>query len=255
MDRGYIGEMFNSIQGEGLYIGKRQVFIRFSGCNLNCVYCDSREFKDLRPARCKIELSPGSGKFMYKRNPMTPANVLHHVKRLVTPSTHSVSLTGGEPLMAGNFLVEVASVCRRAGLLTYLETNGTDSKMIEKVAEYVSIAAIDIKLPEHQAVPRSNWHDLFMEELRCIELAVEGGVDTFVKMVVLPSTRAENVARVSKQLAKFEVPVVLQPVTPAYKIRSAPGIKHVYRLAEIASKSGVKEISIIPQLHKLIGVH
>ncbi|HDI12926.1 MAG TPA: 7-carboxy-7-deazaguanine synthase QueE, partial [Hadesarchaea archaeon] len=180
MDRGYIGEIFNSIQGEGLYTGKRQVFIRFSGCNLNCVYCDSREFRDLRPARCRIELSPGSGKFRYKKNPMRSVDVLHHVKRLVTPSTHSVSLTGGEPLMAGDFLVEVASACRRAGLTTYLETNGTNSKMIEKVAEYVSIAAIDIKLPDHQAISRSNWHDLFMEELRCIELAVKSGVETFV---------------------------------------------------------------------------
>jgi len=36
-----IAEIFSSIQGEGLYVGRRQIFIRFCGCNLNCRYCDT----------------------------------------------------------------------------------------------------------------------------------------------------------------------------------------------------------------------
>ena len=35
-----IVEIFSSIQGEGLYIGERHLFIRFKDCNLNCTYCD-----------------------------------------------------------------------------------------------------------------------------------------------------------------------------------------------------------------------
>ena len=35
-------EIFSSIQGEGKYVGYRQVFIRFSGCNLHCTYCDTK---------------------------------------------------------------------------------------------------------------------------------------------------------------------------------------------------------------------
>ena len=37
----YIKEIFTSIQGEGLYVGEKQIFVRFCKCNLACRYCDT----------------------------------------------------------------------------------------------------------------------------------------------------------------------------------------------------------------------
>ncbi len=254
MVEGYIGEIFNTIQGEGLYVGRRQVFIRFAGCSLNCLYCDTEKFRKFFPKSCKVETRPSSVKFRHVKNPLTHEQVLHHVKHLTTPDLHSVSLTGGEPLSAGDFLIGIAKGCKRVGLTTYLETNGATSKEMGRAAGHIDIAAIDIKLPEHEAVPRASWSRLFEEELECVRIAVEREIETFVKVVVLPSTQPKTIAQVCKRLASLEVPLVLQPVTPVEKVRSAPSMAHVYHLSQAAAMAGVKEIAIIPQVHKLMKV-
>lgn len=252
--RGYIGEIFNSLQGEGLYVGRRQVFVRFAGCSLLCSYCDTPNFRNFHLPTCRVETKPGSVKFKRVRNPITRAEVLRHVKRLTTPDTHSVSLTGGEPLQAGDFLIDIAHACKKAGLATYLETSGASSEVMARVVPHMDFASIDVKLPEHDAVPPRDWRGLFEEELTCIRLALEHGVKTFVKVVVLPSTKPRTVARVCKHVARSQVPLVLQPVTPSGKIRSAPSMTHVYHLAQVAASAGVGEVAVIPQLHKLMRV-
>lgn len=255
MSEGYIGQIFNSIQGEGLYVGRRQVFVRFAGCSLDCNFCDTENFRQFQPSTCEVETKPSSMKIERVRNPMTQSQVLRHVKRLTTPDTHSVSLTGGEPLNAGDFLIGVAKGCKQAGLATYLETNGASSEAMKRVIRHITIAAIDIKLPEHQAVPARSWPSLLEQELSCIKLSLKEGVETFVKIVVLPSTSEKIIARVCKDLTNIgDVPLVLQPVTPSRRISSAPSMTHVYHLAQAAARSGIKEIAIIPQIHKLVGV-
>ncbi len=255
MATGFVGQIFNSIQGEGLYAGRRQVFVRFAGCSLDCVYCDTDGFRQFKLPKCEIETSPSSGKLNTELNPMTHAAVIGHLRRLVTPDIHSVSLTGGEPLQAGDFLLDIARDCKREGLATYLETNGSNSNAMRKIVQYTDFAAIDIKLPEHHAVPAHTWPSLLREELSCVKLSLENEVDTFVKVVVLPRTSEKIVAGVCKKLVKIgKVPLVLQPVYPARMIKRFPSMTHVYHIAQSAAKAGINEIAIIPQINKLIGV-
>src|SRR5208337_594236 len=81
-------EIFRSIQGEGKYAGVAQVFVRFFKCNTRCVWCDT-------PA------SIGDGKRTYKE--FSQEDLLSQVDVLYE-GCHSVSITGGEPLLQKDFL-------------------------------------------------------------------------------------------------------------------------------------------------------
>ncbi|MCD7978939.1 MAG: 7-carboxy-7-deazaguanine synthase QueE [Tannerellaceae bacterium] len=94
-----INEIFYSIQGEGYFTGTPAVFIRFSGCNLQCDFCDT-EHQD--------------GVFM------SDEEILSEVQKY--PATHLV-FTGGEPglqLTAG-----LIRDCKQKGRFIQIETNGS----------------------------------------------------------------------------------------------------------------------------------
>ena len=76
-----VKEFFVSIQGEGPYVGYKQLFIRFCQCNLCCKYCDT-EYR----AECDTK--------EYSAN-----ELLSIISQLDLQGVHSISLTGGEPLL------------------------------------------------------------------------------------------------------------------------------------------------------------
>lgn len=244
-----VGEIFSSIQGEGLLVGRRQVFVRFSGCPLRCVYCDTKEFWVSSPF-CRVETSPGSGRFRVRRNPLPAAEITKEILKLVTPDTHSISITGGEPLSSPNLLHSLLKRLKEEEKKIYLETAGTDPSLLSKVSSMLDYASIDIKLPDHEAVPRKKWKFLFERELLSIETAKRENVDVFAKIVILRDSTIPS--RVYHILGKLEVPLVLQPVTPTRGVEKPTPFK-LLKLAERAAREGV-ETAIIPQIHKFLGV-
>ena len=97
-------EIFSSIQGEGKYVGCRQIFVRFEGCNLACRYCDTENAPGAHPT-CQIETHAGSRQFENVANPLSAQDVAAHIKRLLAETPHqAVSFTGGEPLLHAPFI-------------------------------------------------------------------------------------------------------------------------------------------------------
>lgn len=94
-----VNEIFYSLQGEGHFTGTPAVFVRFSGCNLKCPFCDT-EHESYR------ELSP--------------EDIITEISKY--PSRHVV-LTGGEPSM--QITPELINLLHEAGLFIQVETNGT----------------------------------------------------------------------------------------------------------------------------------
>ena len=98
-----INEIFYSLQGEGYHSGTPAVFVRFSGCNLHCAFCDTQHQK---------------GEMMSLQEIVDEVN-----KHPVAPL---VALTGGEPSL---FIDEVfvAELKQKTGKKIAIETNGTQS--------------------------------------------------------------------------------------------------------------------------------
>lgn len=101
MDKRYkVNEIFYSLQGEGFYTGTPAVFLRLSGCNRDCVFCDTDH---------------ADGRMM------NASEIVADVSRF--PARHLV-LTGGEPtLQADDPLIDAL---KEAGFYIQIETNGTN---------------------------------------------------------------------------------------------------------------------------------
>lgn len=97
-----VNEIFYSVQGEGAYSGTPAVFVRFSGCNLRCPFCDT-DFKEYEE--------------------MDGREILARLQEL-SKECRFVVLTGGEPtLQVDASLIELL---HNKGYFVAMETNGTN---------------------------------------------------------------------------------------------------------------------------------
>ena len=122
---GYFSEVFSSFQGEGGTVrgscfGKRQIFIRFSGCNLaegdfdsnGCFWCDSRFAAKSQADVLKYQEVPRNKMLNSIKNPITVSRMIEILKKLITPDLHSISFTGGEPLLQFDLLLSLAKTLK-----------------------------------------------------------------------------------------------------------------------------------------------
>ncbi len=238
-------EIFSSIQGEGVLVGFRQIFLRFPDCNLSCHYCDTDFAKT---ATCLIESGPGSGELKSWENPVD----LQQVKELIQNwdaglprAHHSISLTGGEPLLHDKLLLSWLPELSKI-LPVFLETNGTLPNQLESLVEYLDWVSMDIKLHSLTG-ERTDWET----HRRFLEIAMEA--DCYVKLVVGEQTpdlelqlAADLVSGVSK-----DIPMILQPVTLDNKI----GISTTRLLQMQALIADINpNLRVIPQTHRFLGV-
>lgn len=242
---GFVREIFSSFQGEGAYAGRRQIFVRMAICNLNCCYCDTEKS---RADLCKVEKKAGTGQFVLLKNPLDVKSVIDSIDKLITPDLHSVSFTGGEPLLNTDF---IRSIAEETGVRKYLETSGISKKAFEEVIDPFDYAAIDIKLPSHHAVPAQRYEELYENEIGCISMSVERGIDTMAKVVILQDTEESDFRRICEDLPD-NTGLVIQPVTPIRDIQPIPPSK-IFKLSEIAGEF-LHDIIVMPQVHRLIGV-
>ena len=237
-------EIFSSIQGEGIYVGVRQIFLRLAGCNLSCRYCDTPVDN---PAECSVEFVPGSGLFHNFANPLTTEIIMDIIIKLEPLKQHSISLTGGEPLLSVSFLKELLPVLKASGLRIYLETNGTLPEQLKEVITLLDFISMDFKLPG--ATFCGDYWDRHREFL---DVARQKNV--FVKTVITANTTDDEIRQSAGLIKDIDpaIPLVLQPVTPGANNVAAPGARRVIEIQNLALEH-INEVRVIPQTHKYLG--
>ncbi|MFO7831900.1 MAG: 7-carboxy-7-deazaguanine synthase QueE [Desulfuromonadaceae bacterium] len=240
-------EVFSSIQGEGSLLGRRQVFVRFAGCNLQCSYCDT----PFAPRReCRVEKVPGSGTFTTWENPVKLATLAAYVRSLLDErsscqhSHHSFAITGGEPLLHAELLQEWLPHLQTL-LPIQLETNGTMPDALRMLMPWLDWVVMDIKL-ESQTGEATPWeiHRTFLR------LALQA--QCCVKLVVGDSTPDIELHNAAELLTSTLPPsgsnldVVLQPRT--VNGRCSISGSRLLRQQDILGGYGL-DVRVIPQTH------
>ncbi|RJO65360.1 MAG: 7-carboxy-7-deazaguanine synthase QueE [Candidatus Omnitrophota bacterium] len=222
MIKGKISEIFESIQGEGLFVGERHLFVRFYGCNLTCKFCDTHltYFEEYEPSRL-LEI------VAQRRN-----------------GSSCVVFTGGEPLLQTDFLKEVVGRTKEAGFKNYLETNGSMPEALEEVIEYMDIVAMDLKLPTSTGMP-----GFLKAHTRFLEIAMRK--DCFLKAVICLSTEESDINEMIRLFHenRIHATVVLQPNSQELSIRL---LKKIDQFKARLIEANIATC-MIPQLHKIIG--
>jgi 7-carboxy-7-deazaguanine synthase len=131
-------EIFKSIQGESSHAGWPSVFVRFTGCNLRCVYCDTR--------------------YAYEEGfEISESDLFGRVESF---ELRAVTITGGEPLLQKE-VIPFSDILISQGYTVLLETNGTQD--ISRLDRRI-IKILDIKCPDSGSSESTRWENLGLLE-------------------------------------------------------------------------------------------
>lgn len=216
-----IAEVFKSIQGEGLYQGISQVFVRFFGCNLKCNFCDTKLTN-----------------YQEHTSSALLANILSY------RDYDSIALTGGEPLLQINFLKELLPMITREKKSIYLETNGTQASDLEGIVKHLDVIAMDFKLPSVSGTkPFWKEHESFLE--------IANRSKVFVKIIIGPETDTQDLLTAIGIIKRVDpkIVLVLQPQYPFEELLNGK-VKEL----ELLSQSAGIDVKIITQMHKKMGI-
>jgi len=237
-----ITEIFSSIQGEGKYTGINQVFVRFYACNMKCSWCDT----------------PFSAWGISKKFPHSD-ELIEEVKQIKEYSAdelaeeiqkawshcHSVSLTGGEPLVQTDFIMELLPFLKKLDYPVYLETNGVLYNELKSIINDIDFIAMDIKLPSSTGC-KAYWK----EHEKFLKLAAQK--DVCIKTVISSQTEKEDIIRATDLTASINPDIffTIQPNT--FDLQN--GIMDKCLDYRDYCQEHLKNVRIMPQTHKMMSI-
>ncbi|MDR0977565.1 MAG: 7-carboxy-7-deazaguanine synthase QueE [Endomicrobium sp.] len=231
-----IYEVFFSFQGEGLYTGQPQIFVRTAGCNVNCSYCDTSYSKII------------SYEADYLSSDMLLKNVclVYRENREIFQSLNMknpvVSITGGEPLIYTAFLKSFFKKLKDKNFDIYLETNGTLPENVKEIVGFCDVVSMDFKFPSDCAKDFWEVHKEFLEVTK---------EKAFVKCVITKNTKLQEIIKSAELIKSIDqnLSLILQPSID----RDTPLIQNLYVFYHEAKKM-LLNVYLMVQMHKIFAI-
>lgn len=186
----FVSETFQSRQGEGKLTGVLSFFIRTSGCNLRCWFCDT-PYASWKPSGESI-------------------NIDRLVEMSLAAEGNHVVITGGEPLLAAHF-EELVKALQSAGLHVTIETAGTIAKPTR--CDLLSLSPkLSESTPDANEHPRWNrLHEQRRMPLETMRELIAAANDHQLKFVVGKESEFDELNEVAESLSVRSQNVFIMP--------------------------------------------
>lgn len=125
-----INSIYRATEGEGIHIGIPQIFVRFQGCHVGCINCDTKETWDFDPAFT-----------------LCLEDVMEKIEVLSQDIIKRISITGGDPLHPSHVpaLIVLLGELKKRGYWINIEAAGT--RIVKEIFELVDFISYDYKTP------------------------------------------------------------------------------------------------------------
>ncbi|MCD4812540.1 7-carboxy-7-deazaguanine synthase QueE [bacterium] len=246
---GYLFELFVSYQGEGPWVGKRQLFIRLAGCSRSCAYCDTQKSWKARPAHWT--LYPGNEQVLRRANPVRVMDIIQVIRKIRKDNGQfdCIAITGGEPLEQRDFVTGLAVGLRKnfKNLKILLETNGLENIVDNELITAIDYFSLDFKIKSASRIKAKP--DITAKILSRLK-----GKKGCIKVIINEKTRSQELmtlARlVKKRQPKWEI--IIQPASGSMRNKQLmyeKSDKIIQAMLPIHS-----QIRLLPQMHRYFGM-
>lgn len=220
-----INSIFRATEGEGIHIGTPQIFVRFQGCHVGCVNCDTKESWDFDPSYTK-----------------SLDEVMERVETLSQDIIKRVSITGGDPLHPSHIpsLLELIRELKNRNYFINIEAAGT--RIVKEVFDQVDFISYDFKTPSTEV---RTSKDLLLKFIQ------EYGHKSQIKAVVADKKDFEATFDAFHFVKKAQAQQIPWCLTPCYEPGEDFPMNRFQQVVQLNESFGLP-FRVIGQQHKWV---
>lgn len=220
-----INSIYRATEGEGIHIGTPQIFVRFQGCHIGCVNCDTKETWDFDPAYTK-----------------SLDEVMEKVEVLSQDVIKRVSITGGDPLHPSHVPSLLALVKELKARNYWVNVEAAGTRVVKEVFDLVDFVSFDIKTPSTQVKTSKELLLKFLQEY---------GHKAQIKAVVADKKDFETVFDAFYFAKQNEAPVASWCLTPCFEPGEKFPMNRFQQVVQLNENYGTP-FRVIGQQHKWV---